>query len=62
MLFMRDGIQLMAELEVNGPGWVTFGVLGGGHRLLVDNSEWRAFVDMVNEVDAEWHRCEGANK
>ncbi len=53
MLFMHPDTQFMAYLEVNGPGWATFGHIGSDKGLLVDADEWAAFVALVNAVDDE---------
>lgn len=52
LLFMQDGTQFMADMELP-EGWVTFGYLGGSQSLLVDVDEWPAFVEMVLEIDVE---------
>lgn len=52
-LFMVDGTQFMAELEVNGPGWVTIGYLGSDRGLLIDRDEWDAFIALVGEINEQ---------
>lgn len=52
-LFMVDGTHFMAELEVNGPGWVTIGYLGSERGLLIDRVEWDAFVGLVGEINEQ---------
>lgn len=52
-LFMVDGTQFMAELEVNGPGWVTIGYIGSDRGLLIDRGEWDAFVGLVGEINEQ---------
>ena len=52
-LFMVDGIQFMAELEVNGPGWVTIGYLGSDRGLMIDRDEWDAFLSLVGEINEQ---------
>lgn len=52
LVFMQDGTQFMADMEIAGPGWVTFDYLGGEQKLLVDADEWPAFLAMVLEIDA----------
>lgn len=56
MIFMQTSTNLLAEMELIGPGWVSFGFIGGDQRLLVDVDEWPAFFKMVNEIDAARHQ------
>lgn len=50
---MVDGTQFMAELEVNGLGWVTIGYIGSDRGLLIDRGEWDAFVGLVGEINEQ---------
>ena len=43
----------MAELEVNGPGWVTIGYLGSDRGLMIDRYEWDAFISLVGEINEQ---------
>lgn len=52
-LFMVDGTQFMAELEVNGPGWVTIGHLGSDRGLMIDRDEWDAFIALIGEINEQ---------
>lgn len=52
-LFMVDGTPFLAELEVNGPGWVTIGILGADRGLLIDRDEWDAFFALVGEINKQ---------
>lgn len=52
-LFMVDGTQFMAKLEVNGPGWVTVGYLDSDRGLIIDRDEWDAFVFLVGEINEQ---------
>lgn len=52
-LYMVDGTQFMAELEVNGPGWVTIGYVGHDRGLMVDRDESDAFVYLVGEINEQ---------
>ncbi len=52
-LFMHKDTQLMAELETNGPGWVTIGILGSNRALNVHSDEWDAFVELVGEINEQ---------
>ena len=36
LVFMQECTLFMADLELTGPGWVTFGYLGGEQKLIVD--------------------------
>ena len=53
-LVMQAGTEIIADVETNplAPGWVEFGHVGGSHSLIIDNSEWDAFVALVAEVNA----------
>ena len=51
VLFAHAGTRFIAELEVKGPSWITIGYLGGAGSLLIDYSEWTAFVAMVTEIN-----------
>lgn len=57
---MVDGTQFMAELEVNGPGWVTIGYLGSDRGLMIDRDEWDAFIALVGEINEQVLGCEGS--
>jgi hypothetical protein len=52
-LFMVAGTRYMAELEANWPGWVTIGSIGSESALLIDHTEWDAFVSLVNEINEQ---------
>lgn len=52
-LFMADGTRFLAELEVNGPGWVTIGYIGPDQGLLIDHDEWDAFIALVGEINEQ---------
>lgn len=52
-LFMVGGTQFMAELEVNGPGWVTIGYLGSDRGLMIDRDEWDAFMQLIVEINEQ---------
>ena len=52
-IFMSADISISAEAA---PGhWVRFGHIGL-RGLIVDSTEWRAFVDLVNEIDKEFSK------
>lgn len=44
-----DGIHLMGE--INSPGWVTIGAIGGDSYIMIDESEWDAFKALIKEMD-----------
>lgn len=52
-IVMQAGTEIIADVETSptSPGWVEFGNIVGVHSLLIDNSEWDAFVILVEEVD-----------
>ena len=53
VLFMQPGTKIMAELEIApAPGWITIGYMGVSAGVIIDHTEWDAFVALVNEVDA----------
>ena len=51
-VFMQEGTQFMASLETNNPGWVSIGYIGGSGGMVIDSSEWAAFVSLIGEIDA----------
>ena len=56
MVFMQEGTNYLADLEINGPGWVSIGYIAGDRHILVDTEEWPYFVRMVLEIDGERSR------
>lgn len=52
VLVVNGDIELIACIDTDPhPGWVTIGYVGGKDGILIDDSEWPAFVALVAEID-----------
>ena len=53
IMVSHPGLKMMTELEVGDktPGWVSIGYVAQ-QGILIDEGEWDAFVQLINESDA----------